>query len=155
MRRVVYIVIAALALAVSCGREEDTVGDATLPYGSYWFAGQQVPVASVLLSEGPQLLLKVSPLEDCLSATTYAVIGVHTALLGTKVDVEYKFHNDDYIFVYEDPERYFSHLRPLKSGHIYLNRTAAGLVEVDVDVVLYDGTPFRYSHSSLCASFAE
>ncbi len=119
------------------------------PYGFYYLGDEEVAVRSCTTAEGVQFLLKISPLEDVLSATTYAVVGVHNDLLGKELDVEYKYHNDDYIFVYEDPVSYYSHQRPLQSGKIMLRHNGAGVVDVEVDVRLYDGTPFRYSAINL------
>lgn len=119
------------------------------PYGYYTFGDEEIPVHSFLTAEEGHLLLKLSPLKEPLSATTYAIVGVHTALLGEEIDVTRKFHNDDYIFIYEDPVRYFSAIRPLTSGTIFLDRNAAGVVRVKVDVELFDGTRFSYENTSL------
>lgn len=127
--------------------EEDRVVEAV--YGYYYLGEEKIAVMSATTAEGQQFLLKISPLDDILSATTYAVVGVHSDLLGQKIDVEHKFHNDDYIFVYEDPASYYSHYRPLQSGEILLKRSTSGEVDVEVDVVLYDGTPFRYKESGI------
>ena len=142
------LLITALVLTlVGCRQEtgEDNPSKADTPYGYYTIGAEEVAVASCTIAEGVQFLLKISPLEDVLSATTYAVVGVHTSLLGERLDVERHYHNDDYLFVYEDPVSYYSHLRPLQSGTIYLSRSASGTIGVEVDVVLYDGTPFRYA----------
>lgn len=134
------------------GVGENNNGTNTPQYGYYYFGDQEIPVASCVTAEGPQFLLKISPLEEVLTATTYAVIGVHTELLGKEVDVELRFHNDDYIFIYEDPVCYYSHYRPLKSGTIILKRNGTESVDVEVDVLLFDGTPFRYSATGLRAT---
>ncbi len=125
------------------------------PYGSYTIGEEEVAVASCTTVEGVQFLLKISPLEDILTATTYVVVGVHNELMNKELDVEYKYHNDDYIFVYEDPVCYYSHLRPLQSGTIWMSRSASGLLSVDVNVVLYDGTPFRYVADNLQVAMVE
>lgn len=146
------MVFAALMLALAgCeqGAGEGEPSKADAPYGYYYLGDEEVAVRSCTTAEGVQFLLKISPLEDVLSATTYAVVGVHTSLLGERLDVERHYHNDDYLFVYEDPVSYYSHIRPLQSGTIYLNRSASGTIGVEVDVVLYDGTPFRYAAEGL------
>lgn len=124
--------------------EPTTPPQAEALYGYYTFGQESVPVNSYTTVEDGLFLLKISPLEDILSATTYAIIGLHSELLGKEIDVTTKHHNYDYMFVYEDPMRYFSPQRPLQSGTIMLNRNSSGMVRVNVDVVLYDGTPFRY-----------
>lgn len=147
-----WMVFAALMLALAgCeqGAGEGEPSKADAPYGYYYLGDEEVAVRSCTTAEGVQFLLKISPLEDVLSATTYAVVGVHNDLLGKELDVEYKYHNDDYLFVYEDPVSYYSHQRPLQSGKIMLRHNGAGVVDVEVDVRLYDGTPFRYSATNL------
>lgn len=119
------------------------------PYGYYTFGQEKIPVCSFMTAEEGYFMLKLSPLEEALDATTYAIIGLHSAFLGQQVDVSRAYHNDDYIFIYEDPVRYFSSYRPLQSGTIFLDRNIAGTVRVKVDVVLYDGTPFSYENASL------
>lgn len=147
-----FLLLAMLSLAfVGCesGNEQGEDNTPTTPYGYYTIGEEEIAVRSITTAEGPQFLLKISPLDDALTATTYAVIGIHTELLGEEIDVERRFHNDDYLFVYEDPVSYYSHLRPLQSGTILLSRSASGKVSVEVDVRLYDGTPFRYAADGL------
>lgn len=90
------------------------------------------------------LLVVLSPLTDASHLTTNAIIGVKSALLGQELDVEHLYCNDDYIVVYEDPQCYYAPFRPLKSGKIMMNRSGE-MVSVEVDVVLFDGTPLRYT----------
>ena len=152
MCRLMALAVAAL-LAVGCESVGDEVGgdgdNTQALYGYYYLGEEQIPVRSFVTAEAGQFLLKISPLDDILTATTYAVVGVNTELLGQRVDVKHKFHNDDYIFVYEDSVSYYSPYRPLQSGEILLKRSASGTVDVEVDVVLYDGTTFRYKESGL------
>lgn len=156
MKRTVKIynllLLTVLSLALAGCRQvagEDKPSKANAPYGYYTIGAEEVAVASCATAEGVQFLLKISPLEDVMTATTYAVVGVHTSLLGERLNVERHYHNDDYLFVYEDPVSYYSHLRPLQSGTIYLSRSASGTIGVEVDVALYDGTPFRYAAEGL------
>lgn len=139
-----------VALFVGCEEpttepiEPTTPPQAEALYGYYTFGQESVPVNSYTTVEDGLFLLKISPLEDVLSATTYAIIGLHSDLLGEEIDVTSKYHNYDYMFVYEDPMRYFSPQRPLQSGSIMLDRNSIGMVRAKVNVVLYDGTPFSY-----------
>lgn len=156
MRITQIAILATLLLGTlllgGCGEVEPTV-EPPIPtepsqpealYGYFTFGEESVPVNTYTTAEEGLFLLKISPLEDILSATTYAIIGLHSELLGKEIDVTTKYHNFDYMFVYEDPTRYFSPLRPLRSGTIMLNRNSSGMVRAKVDVVLCDGTPFRY-----------
>lgn len=152
MKRIYNILmLTALMFAfVGCEQGGTDGGDENLaPYGYYTIGEQEVAVKSCVTTEGSQLLLKISPLDNIMEATTYAVVGVHTSLLGERLDVERRFHNDDYLFVYEDPVSYYSHLRPLQSGTILMKRSTSGNISVEVDVKLYDGTPFRYAVEGL------
>ncbi len=139
---------------IGCGEESSQPIEPVEPleaprYGYYYLGEEAIPVMTYTMVEEYQFLLKLSPLEEVISATTYAIVGVHTDWLGKEMDVTYRFHNDDYIFVYEDPVRYYSPYRPLQSGTILLDRNEEGYIKVKVDVVLYDGTTFRYENDSI------
>lgn len=141
---------AAALFVAACQTPIDEEQTQSATYGYYYFGDEKIPVESYITAEGYQFVLKISPLkEDIKSAKTYAAMGVHKALLGMEVDVEFRSHNSDYIFAYEDPVCYYSQLRPLKSGTMMLNYNEAGCVSVKVDVLLYDGTPFRYEAEGL------
>lgn len=113
-------------------------------YGNFLLGDEEIPVVSYTTVEDSHFILKLSPLEDILSATTYAIVGIHTAYVGKEIDVTTKYHNDDYIFVYEDPARYYAPYRQLQSGTILLDKNQAGEIYAKVDIVLSDGTPFSY-----------
>ena len=147
------LLISTLLLAAVVGCESGVEGadNSQAKWGYYYFGDEKVPVESYTTADGVQFMLKITPsTDDIMSVKTYAIIGVHTALLGERLDVERRFHNDDYIFVYEDPVCYYSNYRPLQSGTIMMSRSADGkMVDVEADVILYDGTPFRYSAKGL------
>jgi hypothetical protein len=138
--------VATMLLGVACTTpEEPTPKPKPLgTYGYFYLGEEEVPVVSYSTVEDGHFLLKLSPLEDVRSATTYAIVGVNTAFIGTEIDVTTKYHNDDYIFVYEDPTRYYAPYRQLQSGTIMLDKNGAGMVRAKVDIVLSDGTPFSY-----------
>ena len=147
-----YPLLALLSSACGGSTEDDSRLDPQPQepaYGSCYLGEEEIPVHSYTVAEGSQFLLKISPLpqSEILSATTYAVIGLHTDLLGQEVDVTHRFHNDDYLFVYEDPLYYYSNLRPLQGGTLLLERNGEHYLRVEVDVRLFDGTPFRYAHT--------
>lgn len=160
MTKIVRIVTVALwslvvgGVLVGCQEDEEPIVPPTpveipAPYGHFYFGEERTPVVSYSVASEGLFVLKLSPLEDILSATTYAIVGVHEAFLGERIDVTTKYHNEDYVFVYEDPGYYFAPWRALRSGTILLDRNSAGVVRADVDVVLYDGTTFRYQNMSL------
>lgn len=145
------IAASALLLAVSCTAPEPTTEPTKepAPYGYFYLGEEEIPVRTFTCVEEGQFLLKLSPLEDILSATTYVIVGVNTKFMGEKIDVETKYHNDDYIVIYEDPTRYYAPFRQLRSGTILLDRNAAGEIRAEVDVVLFDGTRLTYSNPAL------
>lgn len=113
------------------------------PYGYFYLGEEEIPVNSYATVEEGVFMLKLSPLDEPISATTYAIIGVSEEFLGKEIDVTTKYHNDDYLFVYEDPTRYHAGYRQLQSGTILLTNTPAA-VTAKINIVLFDGTPFTY-----------
>ena len=146
------LLVGTVALfAAGCSEPNVPVGpiEEPAPYGYLYLGEEEIPVNTFTCVDEGQFLLKLSPLEEILSATTYAIFGVNTKFLGEKIDVETKYHNDDYIVIYEDPARYYAPFRQLRSGTILLDRNAAGEIRAEVDVVLFDGTRLTYSNPSL------
>lgn len=138
--------------AVSCGEptaEQPIVEPEPAPYGYFYLGDEEIPVNAFSTVEDGLFLLKLSPLEDILTATTYVIVGVRSYFMGEEIDVETKWHNDDYVVVYEDPTRYYSPQRPLQSGTILLDRNVSGVVRAKIDVVLTDGTRLTYENQGL------
>ncbi|MBO5805406.1 MAG: hypothetical protein J6R10_00925 [Tidjanibacter sp.] len=154
--RLALLLCAMGGIGVGCDRPDVPVEPSDKPqalYGYISLGDEQIPVESfTTTSDEEYLMLKLSPLEDVLTATTYAVVAVRTSLLGSTIDVQTKYHNDDYIFVYEDPLYYYGPYRPLRSGTILLDKNGAGIVRVRVDVELYDGVKFRYENAALTSA---
>lgn len=147
-----FLLIAAATLFMVGCSESDTPTDPVeqqAPYGYFYLGEEEIPVNTFTYVEEGHLLLKLSPLDEILSATTYAVFGVSTDFVGQRIDVQTKYHNDDYIVIYEDPTRYYAPFRQLRSGTILLDRNEAGEIRAEVDVVLYDGTRLCYSNPAL------
>lgn len=151
MRKLLQILTAAVLLfAVGCeadngGGEQSQGGK----YGTLCFGEEQMPINFASISDGEDMLLVVlSPLTDASNLTTNAIIGVKKGLLDKELDVEYLYCNDDYIVVYEDPQCYYAPFRPLQSGKITM-RKGDDSVGLEVDVMLFDGTPLRYQSEAL------
>lgn len=117
--------------------------------GSYEYGGEEYPIFSTLYAENDyQIALVVSPLSNDRPITTYAAIIIKSELEGLVIDVNRAWHNDDYIFTYEDPVKYYSKYHALKSGTIMIKKLATpGHYNIEVDVVLPDHTPFKLSYS--------
>lgn len=141
---------ATLFLLVGCSAESNEGGvDKGGKYGTIQFGEEQIPVNFVTtLDEEDMLLVVLSPLTDPSNLTTNAIFGVKRELLGKELDVERYYCNDDYIIVYEDPQCYYAPFRRPQAGKIKMQKSG-GIVRVDVDVILFDGTPLRYKNEAL------
>ena len=147
---IVAMLCATLFLSIGCSPEGD---EAVTPqggsYGNLQFGEEQIPVNYVQTYDNEDMLLVIlSPLTDKSNLTTNAIFGVKRELLGEELDVERYYCNDDYIIVYEDPQCYYAPFRRPQAGTIKMQRSGKK-VWVDVDVVLFDGTPLRYKNEAL------
>ena len=141
---------ATLFLMVGCSAESTEGGvDKGVKYGTIQFGEEQIPVNFVTtLDEEDMLLVVLSPLTNPSNLTTNAIFGVRSELLGTELDVEYFYCNDDYVIVYEDPQCYYAPFRRPQSGTIKMQKSG-DIVILDVAVELFDGTPLRYKSEAL------
>lgn len=139
------IIIAAIIFAAGCAEESVNVPQPKAPmYGYLEFGDEDIPIEFVRSSYGGDwVMVMLSPLTDSSNLTTNAIIGLRAELLGEAHNVERLYCNDDYIVVYEDPQCYYAPFRRLQSGTIFMSKNESG-ISVDVDVVLFDGTPLRY-----------
>jgi hypothetical protein len=148
LRRVFICAFALLAIVGCSAVEEGGTATSSGRYGSLQFGEEQIPVNTVKVSDSEEwLLVLLSPLTGS-SFTTNAIVGLKKELVGSEVDVMYKYQDSDYIVVYEDPQCYYAPYRALQSGTIRLKSSGTKL-SVRVDVVLFDGTPLRYSNDNL------
>ena len=114
--------------------------------GTYKYDGKEDPVYSMAVSaDESQIIVKISPFKEGENQTTYAVVGINTALQGTVIDVEKAWHNDDYYFIYEDPLVYYSQYRQLQSGTMMIRKVGES-VEVKADLILPDGKKFAFEY---------
>ena len=145
----IFVLIAAIFVAVGCEADSGVEQPQGGTYGTLHVGEEQIPINLAKVTETDAwLLVTLSPLTDASSLTTNAIIGVNTELLGMELDVERYYCNDDYIVVYEDPQCYYAPFRPLQSGKIMM-RKSGDTVGLEVDVVLFDGTPLRYTNWKL------
>lgn len=154
-------IIPALAIvfiaAVGCEKPEVPVVDepqVEVPeqkeaLGYFNYDGKDIPIYSIsAVADDTQIFVKISPIEDNESQTTYAVVGINASLEGTEIDVADAWHNDDYYFIYEDPVMYYSQYRKLISGTIFISRHGDQPedYEIFVDVVLPDRKNFHFEY---------
>ena len=141
-------IVAALFCAVGCTTNDESPSPVQ-KYGTLHFGEESLPINFVRVTDSDDwITVLVSPLTNPHKLTTNAIFGLPKESLGKEIDVMYKFCRDDYMVVYEDPVCYYAPFRPLQSGTIKLSTTTTG-VNIEVDVVLYDGTPLRYSAKNL------
>jgi hypothetical protein len=141
-------IVAALFCAVGCTTNDESPSPVQ-KYGTLYFGEESLPINFVRVTDSDDwITVLVSPLTNPHKLTTNAIFGLPKKSLGKEIDVMYKFCRDDYMVVYEDPVCYYAPFRPLQSGTIKLSTTTTG-VNIEVDVVLYDGTPLRYSAKNL------
>lgn len=139
-----------MMFAMGCAEESVNVPQPKAPmYGYLEFGDEDIPIEFVRPSYGGDwVMVMLSPLTDSSNLTTNAIIGLRTELLDQEQDVERIYCNDDYIVVYEDPQCYYAPFRRLQSGTIFMSKDESG-ISVDVDVVLFDGTPLRYKNENI------
>ena len=141
-------IVAALFCAVGCTTNDENPSPSQ-KYGTLHFGEESLPINFVRVTDSDDwITVLVSPLTNPHKLTTNAIFGLPKESLGKEIDVMYKYCRDDYMVVYEDPVCYYAPFRPLQSGTIKLSTTTTG-VNIEVDVVLYDGTPLRYSAKNL------
>ena len=146
----IVAVVATLLLAVGCVADNNGVAQSgESRYGMLQFGEEQIPINYVATQDGEDMLLvALSPLTDVSHFTTKAIVGIKNTLLGQELDVERYYCNDDYVIIYEDPQCYYAPFRRPQSGTIKMQKSG-DIVSVDVDVVLFDGTPLSYKHETL------
>ena len=146
----IMALVATLLLAMGCvAGENGGEQSGGSKYGTLQFGEEQIPINFVQPYHNEDILLVIlSPLTDPSNLTTSAIFCVKNELLGVELDVERYFCNDDYVIVYEDPQCYYAPFRRPQSGTIKMQKSG-DIVSVDVDVILFDGTPLRYKHEAL------
>lgn len=137
----------ALAAVFSCTKAEQEVPEKpAVPaevLGTYSFDGKDYDILSVRhTDDGTYLMFTFSPLPDSGKMTTYAAFGIRLYWLDKEVDIKDVNHNDDYVFVYEDPVRYYSQYRRPVSGKYMVKKNKERNYTVNVELTLADGTPF-------------
>jgi len=165
MKRFINMMLAALIMTAGCtkpdmnqnGDDTDPVIPAPEKIGTYIFDGKEYPVHTAVYTEkGGTIMIRISPLQPESPQTTYAVIGINSALEGETIDVEKAWHNDDYYFRYEDPVKFYSEYRQLQSGSIYIKHVSqnSDMFEVQADIILPDGTDFRFEYDGELTSYS-
>lgn len=140
------LLLGGAACLSGCSSDDESSEPVAAPtvLGTYEFDGVQYEILSVKCSnDGSYLMFSFSPLPASAPMTTYAAFGIRLYWLGEEVDIQTVNHNDDYIFIYEDPVRYYSQYRRPLSGSYFVQDNGEGNYTVRVDLTLPDGKPFK------------
>lgn len=128
----------------SCNDPEPGENDCKLPpspIGTYSFDGRQVAIADgVFTQDEQQIQFVFSPQMLTSAIDTYFIVGVRNYWLGQRIDCASVYHNDDYLFVYEDPWYLYTQYKKV-TGTILVDRKGNRFT-VELDVHLHDGKPF-------------
>lgn len=112
--------------------------------GTYEFDGEQYDILSVkAVNDGFYQMFSFSPLTASEQLTTYVVFGIRLYWLDREIDIQDVGHNDDYIFIYEDPVRCYSQYRRPLDGIFFVEQNSDTNYTVRIDFTLPDGTPFK------------
>ena len=112
--------------------------------GTYSFRGEANKIVTGVASvDGDYLTCVLSPdkLFVCYSDTFFAF----SLLLfweGQVVDASTLYHNDQYVFIYEDPIYYYSQYKKV-TGTFYVQRNSETNVTVKLNLRLHDGVRFK------------
>lgn len=148
------ILAAALSVSLAACQKDSDQQDTPTPepqpdeaMGTYTFGDKEYEIRfATAYDDGQSYSFLFSPL-DARPLTTYLGVSLLKYFAGRQVDVESIYHNDDYSFIYEDPLHYYSRLRALKSGTLYISDDGDNCYTVGIDVCLADGTPVKMEFS--------
>ncbi|WP_147637681.1 hypothetical protein [Alistipes sp.] len=156
MKKLLRYMLCALAGAAALGltacndsddtppREDPVVVPPPEAIGTYSFDGTKGDIVDGVYTEDDyDLQFIFSPQMMTSTIETYFIIGVHRYWVGQTVDAEQVYHNDDYLFVYEDPWYLYTQYKKV-TGSIYIDRKGDRFT-VELDLHLHDGKPFTAS----------
>lgn len=127
-----------------CSSDDDEPAPAPTELGTYRFDGVSYDILSVRSSnDGSYLMFSFSPLAASAPMTTYVAFGIRLYWLGSEVDISTVSHNDDYIFIYEDPVHYYSQYRRPLEGSYFVGENGENNYTVRIRFTLPDGKPFE------------
>lgn len=137
-----------LSCLIACSTDDGNGGESYPVLGTYEFNGDEYEIISTRHSnDGTYLMFSFTPLPPYAEMTTYAAFGIRLYWLDKEVDIHEVDHNDDYIFVYEDPIRYYSQYRRLADGTFFVGHNGDDNYTLRLDVTLPDGIPFRMDYT--------
>ena len=140
------LLLGGLLCLPACSKsEEGNDTNESLPVlGVYEFDGTQYNIVRAESSSDDYYLTFVfSPLAPTAELTTYVAFGVRHHWVGSEVNIEDVDHNDDYVFMYEDPIWCYSNYRRPLGGTFTVEENGNNVYTVKIDFTLPDGKPFH------------
>ena len=112
--------------------------------GTYSFRGEANKIVTGVASvDGDYLTCVLSPEKmDEGKTDTYFAFSLHLYWEGQVVDASTLYHNDQYVFIYEDPIYYYSQYKKV-TGTFYVQRNSETNVTVKLNLRLHDGVRFK------------
>lgn len=116
--------------------------------GTYTFGDRDYDIYSTSFRENEVYeILMFSPLRPQDSKSTVLMLAVKKELDAVTVDVERYNRNDDYLLRYESPAVLYPENLCPQSGTIYIKQVGDDEFDVNIDVLMPDGTPLKLSYN--------
>ena len=124
--------------------------------GTYTFGAKEYDIYSTSFRQNEVYdILVFSPLRPQDEKSTVLMLAVKKELDAVTLDVERYNRNDDYLLRYESPAVLYPENLCPQSGTIYLKQVGDDEFDVDVDVLMPDGTPLKLRYNGVFAPLAE
>lgn len=139
------LLIVILCTTVASCSDDDTQADMPKHIGTYSFDGKVDGIYSGAYAVGDIYYQFVFSPSYSLEEHNDMLITlmVSRSFDGVELDLEWAYHNDDYIFSYEDTLHFYSQYNALKSGKLLVKSIGEGEFLVEMrDVILPDGKEF-------------
>lgn len=155
------LLIACCIAPVACSSDEEPNANNTKTpqaIGHYTLDGVEHDILAGVYAEANGYYEFVfTPCESLLeNRHTTIMLSILAAFDGVEADVERIYHNDDYIFSYEDNFYYYSRYNALKGGKIIVTRRDEGDYSVMMEQIkMPDGRDFSLSFDGKLPSMDE
>ena len=124
--------------------------------GTYTFGAKDYDIYSTSFRQNEVYdILVFSPLRPQDDKSTVLMLAVKKELDAVTLDVEKYNRNDDYLLRYESPAVLYPENLCPQSGSIYVKQVGDDEFDVDIDVLMPDGTPLKLSYNGVFAPLEE
>lgn len=139
--------LAATGLS-SCEKDDSSGDGGSRPeaIGTYSYDNKQYDIVYGQVSESESTYeFFFSPQDGNKGAVnTYFIVAIKKYFVGEVLNTDDVFHNDEYMFVYEDPDHLYSQFKKVH-GEILVVKKANNKFVVELDFALADQKPFKAS----------